>query len=136
MGYPNKTINRGPDVSFTADPAGSAIPAYTRCKFKAPATPLASGKPVIEPCGAADRADVITNEPIGIGSEGACFFANTGGEVYGVCADDIANAAAVYGAADGKISASSGGGAVLAGKMTSQGYTGKISTYSLTAAAA
>lgn len=136
MAYPNQTINRGPEVSFTADPAGSAIPAYTRCKFKNPATQLASGKPVIEPCAATDRADVITNEPIAAGAEGACFFANTGGEVYGICAGEIALGAAVYGAADGKITGSSGGGAVLAGKATSRGYLTKISTYALTAAAA
>ena len=136
MGYPNRTINRGPDVSFTADPDGSAIPAYTRCQFKAPVVPLLSGKPVIEPCDANERADVITNEPIAAGSEGACFFANTGGEVYGVCNGAIPNAAPVYGAASGEVSASSGGGAVLCGKATTQGYDNKVVTYSLTATAA
>jgi hypothetical protein len=138
MSYLNKTINDGPYASFKADPNGSTIPAYRRCKFVNPAGATIDGKPILQLCSATERADVITMEPIAAGAVGSCKFANSGGEQFGVTLLTVATAGvALYGGANGFLTTASGGGAVLVGTSTSPGVgaTGTV-TYAPAAAAA
>lgn len=136
--YLNKTINDGPYVSFMADPNGSTIPAYRRCKFVDPAGATLDGKPILQLCSATERADVVTMAPIAAGAVGQCKFANAGGEQYGMTLLTVASAGVtLYGGANGMVTTASGGGAVVVGKSTSPavGAAGVV-TYAAVAAAA
>lgn len=137
MAYPNKTINNGPFGSFMADPGQSALPAYARCKFVNPSTTTKDAKPLLQLCSATERADVVTLQPIAAGKVGTVKYVNCGGETYGLASGTIASAGvAIYGAASGKVSTVSGGGAVLVGKSTSPGADGGVVTYAPVPAAA
>jgi hypothetical protein len=130
MAYPNKTINTGPFGSFMADPEGSALAAYARCKFVNPAGATKDSKPILQLCSATERADVITMQPIAAGAVGTVKFANSAGEQYGLCVGTIASAGVLlYGGANGKVTAASGGGAVVVGKSTSPGADAGVVTY-------
>lgn len=129
MSYPNRTINDGPYGSFMADPANAAIGIYVRCKFATPSTPTPDGKPTLVVAAINERADVITMQPIAAGAYGTVKFANGGGEQFGIMSGGCAVGVELYTAADGKVSTTSSGGALLAGKSTSAGYDGKAVTY-------
>ncbi len=141
MAYPNRTINDGPYGSFMADPTAAALGLNVRCKFvdpstTSPATTTPDGKPILQLCSATERADVITLQPIAAGAYGSVKFANAAGENFGVMSGNIATGVAIYGAASGKVSASSGGGALLIGKATSLGADGGGVTYTINIPAA
>jgi hypothetical protein len=128
MAYPNKTINDGPYGSFMADPEGSALGIYTRCKFvTSSATP--DGKPILQLASATEVAQVVLMQPIAAGAYGTVKFINCGGETYGQMTGNIALAAALYAAANGKVSSSSAGSALFVGTTTSTGNDGGPVTY-------
>jgi len=132
MAYPNKTINDGPYGSFMAKLATADLGIYVRCKFTDPSTSTPDGKPVLELAAATEPADVVTMQPIAAGAYGTVKFINCGGEVFGQVAADaaaIASGAAVYAAASGKVTGSSGGGALYLGKSTSTGVALGAITY-------
>lgn len=136
MAYLNKTINDGPPVTFMADPGGSALAAYRRCKFADPAGATLDGKPILSYCSATERAQVVTMAPIAVGLNGQCRFASAA-EQFGICAGNVASAGvALYGASNGRVSTTSGGGAVLVGYSTSPGADGGVITYTPAVAAA
>ncbi len=124
MAYPNKTIN---ETGFGSYLAAAAIAIYLRCKFVTPAG--VDGKASINVCDIADNADVVAMVPIASGAYGAVSYLNRGGEQYGIASGTIAVGAPVYTAALGKVSAASGGGALLVGKATCAGYDGGVVTY-------
>lgn len=126
MPYPNKTINDGPYGSFIADPANADIGIYRRCIFIVPSVATPDGKPTIRLASATELADVVTMQPIAAGQSGAVKFVNCGGELYGVISGQGANAAAIYAAASGLVSTSSGGGAVIAGRLTCVGQNSVV----------
>lgn len=127
--YPNKVIIEGLRDSFMADPDGSAISQWLRCKLVADtATP--DGTPVLQLASATERGSVVTMQPIAAGAYGNCAYSNgSGGTLMGVCVGTIPHGGNVYGAANGKVSASSAGGAVLLGVATCAGYDGGTVTY-------
>ena len=124
MAYPNKSINEGGFGSYLA---AAVIAIYLRCKFVAPAG--ADGKASINVCDIGDNADVVNIAPIASGAYGPVKFLNAPGETYGICVGTIPVGAPVYTAAAGKVSAASGGGALLIGKATCAGYDGGVITY-------
>jgi hypothetical protein len=128
MSYVNKTINDGPYGSFMADAGQAAIGIYVRCKFVDPAGATPDGKPLLQVCGAADRADVVTMQPIAPGAYGTVKFANAAGEQFGKMSGNCASGVALYGAASGKVSTVSTS-ATLIGKSTSIGADGGTVTY-------
>lgn len=127
--YPNKLIIEGMRDSYMADPDGSAINPWLRCKLVADtATP--DGTPVLQLASATERGSVVTMQPIAAGAYGNCAFSNgSGGTLMGVCVGPIAHGGNVYAAASGKVSASSGGGALLLGVATCAGFDGGTVTY-------
>jgi len=127
--YPNKLIIEGMRDSYMADPDGSAINPWLRCKLVADtATP--DGTPVLQLASATERGSVVTMQPIAAGAYGNCAFSNgAGGTLMGVCSGPIAHGGNVYGASNGRVSAASGGGAVLLGVATCAGYDGGTVTY-------
>lgn len=129
VGYPNKVIIEGLRDSYMADPDGSAISQWLRCKLVADtATP--DGTPVLQLASATERGSVVTMQPIAAGAYGNCAFSNgSGGTLMGVCVGTIAHGGNVYGAANGKVSTSSAGGAVLLGVATCAGSDGGTVTY-------
>lgn len=129
MAYPNLLIVEGLRGSYMADPAGTTLGIWTRCKFASPATQNADGTPVLQLCAATDRAAVVLLQPCAAGAYGVCALPNGGGALIGLCSGSITLGAAVYGAAAGKISASSAGGAVLAGYATKVGADGDYISY-------
>lgn len=129
MAYPNKTINDGPYGSFMADPNGSAIAIYSRCKFTNPSTTTPDGKPFIVAAGATEPAQVVAMQPIAAGAYGAVKFVNCGGETYGIMNGNIACGAQLYAAASGEVSASSAGSALKVGTTTSTGNDNGPVTY-------
>lgn len=136
MAYPNKTTNEGPNSSFMADPGEAAIGAFLRCKFvETAAGETPDNKPMIQVCSATERADVVTLQPIAAGAYGACKYANAAGEFWGIILNTCASGVNLYGAAAGKVTSTSGGGAVLVGKSTSSGNNKGV-TYAPAAAAA
>lgn len=129
MAYPNKTINDGPYGSFMADPNGSTLGIYTRCKFANPSSSTPDGKPILQLASATEPADVVTMQPIAAGAYGSVKFINSGGETFGQMSGDIACGATLYAAASGKVSASSAGSALKVGVTTSTGADGGPVTY-------
>lgn len=127
--YPNKLIIEGMRDSYMADPDGSAINPWLRCKLVADtATP--DGTPVLQLASAMERGSVVTMQPIAAGAYGNCAFSNgAGGTLMGVCSGPIAHGGNVYGASNGRVSAASGGGAVLLGVATCAGFDGGTVTY-------
>lgn len=136
MAYPNKLIIEGLRDTYMADPDGSALGIWLRCKLVADtATP--DGTPVLQLASATERGSVITLQPIAAGAYGACAISNGGGGSHmGVCVGTIPHGGNVYAAAGGKVSASSAGGAVLLGVSTCAGYDGGTVTYLPNAVAA
>lgn len=129
MAYPNKVTIEGLRDSFMADPDGSDIGIWRRCKLQAEAT-TPDGTPALALASATERGSVVTLQPIAAGSYGACALSNgSGGELMGICVGTIASGGNVYGAADGKVSTSSAGGAVLLGVATCAGADGGTVTY-------
>ena len=127
MAYVNATININGYDTFQSD-AAAAIALYQRCHFSTTADNNGA-KPTLLVSGIADRATVIAMEPIAISTAtvfnfGTCRFLNAQGEQYGLASGTIGVGAAVYSAASGKLSTSSGGGAILLGIATSAGYDG------------
>lgn len=136
MAYPNKLRIEGIVDSFVADPNGSALAAFVRCKF-ANASTNADGTPVLQLAGATERGSVVTLQPIAAGAIGACAPLNgSGGTIQALCSGTITNGSNVYGAANGKVSASSGGGAVLLGVALCDGADGGTIVYEPNPAAA
>jgi hypothetical protein len=127
MAIKNKTINDGSYGSYMADPGQAAIGIYIRCKFVDSAGATKDGSPYLQVAGVAERADVITMQPIAAGAYGTVKFANSPGEQFGIASGAIALAAAVNGAALGKVA--SGGAGALIGKATSIAVDGKPFTY-------
>jgi hypothetical protein len=136
MAYPNKLVIEGLRDSYMADPDGSALGIWLRCKLVADAaTP--DGTPVLQLASATERGSVVTLQPIAAGAYGACAIANGGGgTLQAQCSGTIAHGGNVYGAANGKVSAASGGGAVLLGVATCAGADGGSVTYMPNPAAA
>ena len=127
--YPNKLTIEGLRDSYMADPDGSALGIWLRCKLVADAA-TKDGTPVLQLASATERGSVVTLQPIAAGSYGACAFSNgSGGTLMGVCVGTIPHDGNVYGAANGKVSNSSAGGAVLLGVSTCAGYDGGTVTY-------
>lgn len=129
MAYPNCVANDGPYVTFMADPNGSGIGIYIRCKFAAASSATPDGKPILQICGVAEREDVITMQPIAAGAVGVCKFANAGGEQFGQMAGSCTEADALYTQAAGKVGTATGSGALLTGKATMAGSDGGPVTY-------
>lgn len=132
MAYKNKLINDGPYGSYMADPNGSTIPLYTRCKFVANGGATTDGTPILQAASATERADVVTMQPIAAGAYGTVKYSNAGGEQFGALkAGDgaLAEGSAVYAAASGKVSPSSAAGALLIGVCTNGDADGGTITY-------
>lgn len=136
VGYPNKLIIEGMRDSYMADPDGSAISPWLRCKLVADtATP--DGTPVLQLASATERGSVVTMQPIAAGAYGNCAFSNgSGGTLMGVCVGTIPHGGNVYGASNGRVTNSSAGGAVLLGVATCAGADGGTVTYIQNPAAA
>lgn len=131
MAYPNKTINDGPYGSFMADPNGSGIGIYIRCKFADPTTATPDGKPILQICAGTEVADVVTMQPIAAGAYGTVKFTNAAGEAFGIMSGNIASGTQLYAAANGKVTASSASSALKVGMTTSTGADGGPVTYTL-----
>lgn len=128
MAYPNKLIIEGTLDTFMADPDNAAIGINLRCKLGAEST-TPDGTPALVLASATERGTVVTAQPIAAGAYGACRLINGGGTLYGVCVGTIAHGGNVYGAASGKVSTSSAGGAVLLGVATCAGADGGTVTW-------
>jgi hypothetical protein len=127
--YPNKLIIEGLRDTYMADPNGSALGAWLRCKLVNSST-TPDGTPVLQLASATERGSVVTLSPLAAGAYGACALSNgSGGSLMGVCVGTIANGGNVYAAANGKVSAASGGGALLLGVATCAGADGGTVTY-------
>ena len=122
MAYPNCSINSGPFGTFMADPNGSGIGIYIRCKFAAAGGLTPDGKPILQICGVAERTQVITMQPIAAGAVGTVKFANFGGEQFGQMAGSCTEAL-------GKVGTATGSGALLIGPATIAGSDGGPVTY-------
>ena len=122
--YSNKTINILDMGTFQA---AEAIALYARVKFNT--TPDSSGKPKLVYADAADVAIGVAMEPIADGAFGLIRFLNAPGEQYGLASGTIGLGVAIYGAADGKVSTATGGGAKLVGISTTPGANGGTLTY-------
>lgn len=130
MAYPNKLVIEGLRDSFMADPDSAALGIWVRCKFTDSDGATPDGTPVLLLCAATDRADVVTLQPIAAATYGACALANgSGGELLGIMSGNCTEGDLLYGAANGKVSTASGGGAVLVGKATVSGADGGTVTY-------
>jgi len=127
MAYVNATIVQGGMASFQAS-VDADIPIYTRVFFTTTAD-SAGGKPTVKACGATDRAIGVAMQPIAIGAFGVVRLANAQGEQYGLASGSIGLGVAVYQAAAGKVTASSGGGALRIGVSTTPGFDGGPFTY-------
>lgn len=124
MAYPNQLRIEGLTDSLMADPDGSAIGIWLRCKVQAEAT-TPDGTPALALASATERGNYNTLQPIAAGAYGAvALIGNGGGTLQTYCSGSIDSGGAVYGAANGKVSASSGGGAVLLGVALSSGVDG------------
>lgn len=132
MSYVNKLIQDGPYGSYMADPNGSTIPLYARCKFAAASGATPDGTAILQLASATERADVIAMQPITAGAYGTVRFMNCGGEQFGALkAGDggVTEGSAVYAAASGAVSPSSAAGAILLGVATTAGADGGVVTY-------
>lgn len=129
MAYPNKLINDGPYGSFMADPNGSTLGIYTRCKFADPTTVTPDGKPILQLASGTEQAQVVTMQPIAAGAYGSVKLINCGGETFGIMSGNIASGTLLYAAANGKVIASSGSSALKIGTTTSTGADGGPVTY-------
>ena len=129
MAYPQCQTNDGPYGTFMADPNGSGIGIYIRCKFAAAGGLTPDGKPILQICGVADREDVITMQPIAAGAVGTVKFANSGGENFGQMAGSCTEGDSLYTEALGKVGTATGSGALLTGKATIAGSDGGPVTY-------
>lgn len=127
MAYPNTTILESRFGSFVCDTAG-ALTIYQRVKFST-ANVDNSGKPTIVAAGATDRAIGVCMQPIAVGLAGTISMLNGPGEQFGIASGPITAGALVYAAASGQVTASSGGGAYLAGIATTNGYDQNPFTY-------
>lgn len=124
--YPNKLIIEGQRDSFMADPDGSAISQWLRCKLVADAAEP-SGRPVLQLASNSERGSVVTLQPIAAGAYGACAPLNgSGGEILCVCSGTIASGAAVYAATNGRVA---GSGSVLLGVAQCAGADGGTVVY-------
>lgn len=136
MAYPNHLMIEGLRDSYMADPDNAAIGIWLRCKLAAEAT-TKSGEPALVLAAATERGDVVTLQPIAAGAYGTvALMANGGGTLMGQCVGTIPSGGDVYGAASGKISNSSAGGAVLIGKALTAGADGGYCTWQPIPAAA
>lgn len=124
MPYSNKTIVMGSEGTFQA---AEAIALYGRVKFNTSAD--SSGKPKLVYADAADVAIGVAMEPIASGDFGLIRFLNSPGEQFGLASGTIGLGVSIYGAADGKVSTVSGGGALLVGISTTTGADGGTLTY-------
>lgn len=127
MAYVNATINEGGRGSFQCD-AAADIAVYQRLLFTTTAD-AHGGKPTLVIAGATDRATCVALQPILKGAFGTVRFLNAQGEQYGIASGSIGLGVPVYGAAAGKLTASSGGGALRCGISTSPGFDGGPFTY-------
>ena len=124
MAYPNHLIIEGLRDSLMADPDNAAIGIWLRCKTNAEAT-TPDGTAALVLAAATERGQYVTLQPIAAGAYGAvALMANGGGTLMGQCVGTINSGDNVYGAANGKVSASSAGGAVLLGTATTSGADG------------
>jgi len=122
--YSNKTINPNSEGTFQA---AEAIALYARVKFNT--SPDNSGKPKIVYADAADVAIGVAMEPIADGAFGLIRFLNAPGEQIGLASGTIGLGVSIYGAADGKLSTVTSGGAKLVGVSTTTGADGGTLTY-------
>lgn len=129
--YSNKTINKTDEGTFQA---AEAIALYARVKFNTSAD--SAGKPKLVYADAADVAIGVAMEPIADGAFGLIRFLNAPGEQIGLASGTIGLGVTIYGAADGKLSTSSGGGAKLVGISTTAGANGGTLTYMQSVASA
>lgn len=136
MAYPNHLIIEGLRDSYMADPDGSTLGIWLRCKFVNEAT-TPDGTPALALCSATERASVVTMQAIAPGAYGTCAVANGGGgTLMGLMSGNCNPGDELYGASNGRVSTSSGGGAVLVGYATSMGADGGYVTYQPAAVAA
>jgi hypothetical protein len=131
MPYANKTIVMGSEGTFQA---AEAIALYARVKFNTSAD--SAGKPKLVYADAADVAIGVAMEPIADGAFGLIRFLNSPGEQFGLASGTIGLGVTIYGAADGKVSTASGGGAKLVGISTTTGADGGTLTYMQSVASA
>lgn len=124
MPYSNKTIVMGSEGTYQA---AEAIALYGRVKFNTSAD--SAGKPKLVYADAADVAIGVAMEPIADGAFGLIRFLNAPGEQFGLASGTIGLGVQLYGAADGKVTAASGGGALLVGISTTTGANGGTLTY-------
>ncbi len=127
MAYVNATIVQGGFGSFQAS-VDADITLYQRLCFNTTAD-TQGGKPCVKACGATDRAMGVAMQPFAIGIFGTVRLANAQGEQYGQASGSIGLGVAVYQAAAGKLTASSGGGALRVGVATTPGFDGGPFTY-------
>jgi hypothetical protein len=127
MTYVNATINQGGFGSFQCDVAGD-ITLYQRLVFTTNAS-SAGGKPCVKAAAATDRAIGVAMQPFKVGTFGNVRLLNAQGEQFGQASGTIGLGVTVYQAASGKLTAASGGGALLAGVSTTPGYDGGPFTY-------
>lgn len=126
MAYVNATIDQGGFGSFKIDAAG-ALTLYQRVKFGTTAD--AAGKPTIVAAGATDRAIGVVMVPGSAGDYITIRFLNAQGEQFGIASGSITLGVTIYQGATGKLTASSGGGALVAGVSTTPGFDGGPFTY-------
>lgn len=129
MAYVNATINEGSRGSFQVDVTG-ALSLYQRVKFSTVASPGDnSGKPTLIASGATDRAIAVVMQPGAVGAFINVRFLNAEGEQVGIASGGITLGALVYQGAAGVLTATAGGGALVAGVATTPGFDGGAFTY-------
>lgn len=125
MAYPNKLRFEGQLHTFMADPDGAALGIHLRCKLVADvATAAIDGTPALQLASATERGSYVTAHPIAAGAPGACVPISAEQTMFGVCSGTVPHGGNVYGASNGRVSAASGGGAVLLGVCVVAGYDG------------
>ena len=124
MAYPNHLIIEGLRDSFQADVDNAALGIWLRCKLVND-TRTPDGTPTLVLAAATERGTHVTLQPIAAGAYGAvALMANGGGTLLGQCVGTVNNGDSIYGAATGKVSSSSAGGAVLLGVALTSGADG------------
>lgn len=127
MAYSQCSIVEGGKGSFQAS-TDAAITLYQRVKFTTTADG-AGAKPTIVACAATERAIGVAMQPIAVGAFGTVRLINAPGEQYGIALGSIGLGVALYAAAGGKVSTSSGGGALRVGISTVAASDGGPVTY-------
>jgi len=125
--YANKTTLEGLTDSYQAE---EVMPIYSRVRSGTGKSRSGNAQIVF-----ADAVDIpfgILMQPAALGQVVMVSAINSGAVGMGVLATSIAAGALLYGAADGQLTSSSGGGARIAGRALTDGFAGGRVTYTLT----